>query len=100
MLMEVMMSRQMQYSNEPDFPVVLFSSLYVLFKESFFHEFIVLDVLTRIRKHFQIRDRRIEHWGMFSLQSDFSRHSLTKLLGAVELRTFICYCISVVLCHF
>jgi len=37
---------------------------------------------------------------MFSLQSDFSRHSLTKLLGAAELRTFICSCISFVLCHF
>jgi hypothetical protein len=36
---------------------------------------------------------------MFSLQSDFSRHFLTKLLGAVELRTLICSCASVVLCH-
>jgi len=36
---------------------------------------------------------------MFSLQSDFSRHSLTKLLGAVELRMLVCSCASVVLYH-
>ena len=36
---------------------------------------------------------------MYSLQSDFKRHPLTKLLGAVELRTFICSCIPLVLCH-
>jgi hypothetical protein len=27
------------------------------------------------RYGFQIRDQRREHWGMFSLQSDFSLHS-------------------------
>jgi hypothetical protein len=36
---------------------------------------------------------------MFSLQSDFIRHSLTKLLGAAELRIFICYFTSVVVCY-
>jgi hypothetical protein len=36
---------------------------------------------------------------MFSLQSDFSRHSLTKLLGAAELRMIIFSYTSVVLCH-
>ena len=52
-----------------------------------------------MRKHFQICNRRSEHWRMFSLQSDFLRHSLTKLLGAAELRPFICSCTSVVLCY-
>jgi hypothetical protein len=36
---------------------------------------------------------------MFSLQSDFIRHSLTKLLGAVELRTLISSHTFVILCH-
>jgi len=36
---------------------------------------------------------------MFSLQSDFSRHSLTKLFGAAELRMIIFSYTSVVLCH-
>jgi hypothetical protein len=49
--------------------------------------------------HFQIPDRRRKHWGMFSLQSDFSRHSLTKLLGAAELRMFIFSYTSVILSH-
>jgi len=32
-----------------------------------------------------------EHWGMFSLQSDFKRHSLINLLGPAELRVFISF---------
>jgi hypothetical protein len=51
-------------------------------------------------EHFKIRNPRREHRGMFPLQSDFSRHFLTKLLDAAELRTFICCCMCFVLCHF
>lgn len=45
-----------------------------------------------MRTNFQICNRRREYWGMFSLQSDFLRHSLAKLLGLAELRPLICSC--------
>jgi hypothetical protein len=56
-------------------------------------------ILNSERMHLQIRDLRIEHWGMNSLQSDFKRHSLTNLLGAAEIRMIIFSYTSVVLCH-
>ncbi len=40
-------------------------------------------------QHSRCRDRGIEHLEMYSLQSDFSRHSLINLLGPAELRVFI-----------
>jgi hypothetical protein len=38
------------------------------------------------KKHPHFRYQGKEHWEMVSLQSDFKRHSLVKLLGPVELR--------------